>query len=93
MQFVDALEMGRIWELSNMNRWIMDNTDIEVGLNRLKKVETHIALDVVLVPSETTVHSPVALQFRGDACCVLAIVLVLHTKGCKVRRKTSCYAY
>jgi len=91
MQFVDAPEMDGIWELSKVNRRIVDNTDVEVGQNRLKKVETHVALGVIFVPPETAVRFPVAFQFLGDARPVFAIVLVFHT-GCKVKKKTSCYA-
>lgn len=47
------------------------------------KDKTHVARHIVFVPSEATVPLPVALQFRGDARSVLAVVLVLPA-GCKM---------
>lgn len=39
-----------------------------------------VARLIFFVPSETTIDSPVALQFSGDACCILAIKLIIEAR-------------
>lgn len=84
IQLVDAPEMARIRELDSVLSNCKTN-DIESDFDKAK---THVTLCLVFVPPEATVHLSVALQFRGDASRVLAIVLVGRA-GWKMKKRNA----
>lgn len=56
------------------------------GRIEFDNAKTHVTLRFVFVPLETAINLVVALQFRRDARCVLAIVLVFLA-GCETKTR------